>query len=88
MGRPRLADRSAVRAVIVTLKLTEAERAQLDALVRQRIGELKEASGQRCALSASAFIRWLLHEHARKVMPAAARSLTHPTTRKGATTTR
>ena len=86
MGRPKIADRSAVRGSIVTLKLTEAERAQLDALVRQRANELEQVTGQRIDLSASAFIRWLLDDRARKAMPAGYQSRKRATVRNAAAT--
>lgn len=88
MGRPKIADRTAVRATIVTLKLTEAERGQLDALVRQRADELKQITGQRIDLSASAFIRWLLDDRARKVTPTRKSPQARPTATKSVTVKR
>lgn len=64
MARPKIADRSAVRSVIVTLKLSEAERQRLSDLVKLRADEIADKTGQQIDLSASAFIRWLLDERA------------------------
>lgn len=86
MGRPTKADRTAVRATIVSLKLTTAERAQLDALVHQRADEIEQVTGQRIYLSASAFIRWLLDERARKARPAGYQSRERASARNAATT--
>ena len=88
MGRPRIADRAAVRTSIVTLKLTEAERVQLDVLVRQRADELEQITGQRIDLSASAFIRWLLDDRARTAIVGGDSSKKRAPVRKAATTKR
>lgn len=60
MARPKEPDRQKVKGVILTLKLTLAERARLKRLVEAREEELRKLTGQRIDVSASAYIRWLM----------------------------
>lgn len=66
-GRPKLKDRSAVRAKVITLKLTPGERALLDSLVEARTKELRTSSrGARVEASVSSTIRDLIVEAAER----------------------
>lgn len=66
LGRPKLKDRSAVRAKLVTLKLTPAEHALLKRLVEARTKELRaETRGAHVVASVSSTIRDLIVEAAK-----------------------
>ena len=64
MARPKYANRSEVKTVTLTLKVTKAERKRLNELAAARAKELQERTGQRIAVSASALIRWLMDREA------------------------
>jgi hypothetical protein len=66
MGRPKLADPSAAKARVVSLKLTAGERARLDRLVQARAEELFRVTGDRITVTASSYLRWLMDKDARE----------------------
>lgn len=76
MGRPKITNRRNVRGVVLTLKLSPAERERLSRLVDARAAELHELTGQHIAVTASSYLRWLLD------CDAETRGLTKPSRRR------
>ena len=65
MPRPPKTDRSTVRAILITLKLSKAEKETLLACVADRSRELEENSGERIEVTASSYLRWLIDRDAK-----------------------
>jgi hypothetical protein len=71
MARPPIEDRSHLKNVVMSFKLTEAERVLIDRLVVARTEEIKKLTGQRLNLTAGSYLRWLVlrDAEARGMMP-------------------
>ena len=65
MPRPPKTDRSTVRDILITLKLSKAEKETLLACVADRSRELEENSGERIEVTASSDLRWLIDRDAK-----------------------
>jgi hypothetical protein len=60
MPRPPREDRSDVKDVVLTLKLSKAERALLDRLAADRALELAKLTGERTSVTVARYLRWLM----------------------------
>jgi len=75
MPRPPKTDRSTVRDILITLKLSKAEKETLLACVADRSRELEENSGERIEVTASSYLRWLIDRDAKGLVPALSKLL-------------
>jgi hypothetical protein len=64
MPRPKKADRSAVKDVTITLKLSVRERERLRQLMEARAAELFKMTGQHIPVTIAAYLRWLMDRDA------------------------
>ena len=60
MPRPPKTDRTTLRDILITLKLSKSEKETLLACVIDRSREIEESSGERIDVTASSYLRWLL----------------------------
>ena len=60
IGRPPKTNRSAVRGITITLKMSPAEHRKLHALAADRAREIEELTGQQSEPNVSAYVRWLI----------------------------
>lgn len=60
MARLPREDRSSVKDVVLTLKLSRAERALLDRLAADRAEELARLTGERTPVTVARYLRWLM----------------------------
>jgi hypothetical protein len=64
MGRPPKADRARVLDNVLTLRLTDEDRALLAALAEARAAERAKLTGEAEEVSASQVVRWLIRQEA------------------------
>jgi hypothetical protein len=64
MPRPKKADRSAIKDVTITLKLSGPERERLGQLMEARAAELQKMTGQHIPVTIAAYLRWLMDRDA------------------------
>jgi hypothetical protein len=60
MPRPPREDRSNIKDVVLTLKVSKAERALLDRLAAARAAELAKLTGERTTVTVGRYLRWLM----------------------------
>lgn len=60
MPRTPREDRSDVKDVVLTLKLSKSERALLDRLAAARAAELAKLTGERTLVTVARYLRWVM----------------------------